>query len=398
MNIKIGKNLGLVFLIAAISASFFLGVYYEKLQAPKLPPELPAGVDFSLLWEVWGGLEEKYPKPLDYQKMIYGAASGLVDSLGDPYTVFFTPEESKIFEEDISGRFEGVGMEIGLRKDELTVIAPLEGTPAQKAGFRPGDKILKVNDASTKDMTVDKAVGLIRGPKGTEVALTILREGWDEPKEFKIARAIIDVPSVKWEIRDSPATGGPIAYIKLYQFSEDVDSDFTKAAFEILNSPAKKIILDLRNNPGGLLDKARDVAGWFLRKGDLVVIEDLGKEGEKIRYEARGNSMFLNYPVVILINQGTASGAEILAAALKDNREIILVGETTFGKGLVQEPVPLRGGSTLKVTVAQWLTPKGKLIDGIGLEPDVKIKMSDEDYEAGRDPQLDEAIGILKNL
>lgn len=392
------KIISVFVLITALVSIFFLGVYYGKLQAPKLPPEVPEGVDLSLLWEVWEKLEEKYSQPLDYQEMIYGAASGLVKSLGDPYTVFFRPEESKIFEEDIAGEFEGVGMEIGIREKELTVIAPLEGTPAQKAGLRPGDKILKVNDNSTLGMTLDEAVKLIRGPKGTKVRLTVFRKEWDSPKEFTITRQAIQIPSLKWEIKEIPATGEPIAYIKLYQFSEKVSSDFKKAALEILDSPAQKIILDLRNNPGGLLHKAQDIAGWFLKRDDIVVIEDFGGTRASVEYKARGNSLFLNYPTVVLINQGSASGAEILAAALRDNRGVKLVGETSFGKGMVQEPVPLRGGSTLKVTVAQWLTPTGKLIEGVGLEPDYPIERTDEDYKAERDPQLDKGIEVLKDL
>jgi len=392
------KIIPVLVLIAVLCSIFFLGVYYGKLGVPKLPPEVPEGVDFSLLWEVWEKLEEKYPRPLDYQKMIYGAASGLVESLGDPYTVFFTPEESKIFEEDIAGEFEGVGMEIGIREKELTVIAPLEGTPAQKAGLRAGDKILKINNDSTNGMTLDEAVKLIRGPKGTEVRLTISREEWDSPKEFKIIRAVIQIPSLKWEIKEIPATGEQIAYIKLYQFSERISSDFKKAALEILDSPVQKIILDLRNNPGGLLHKAQDIAGWFLKRGDIVVIEDFGGTKASVEYKAKGNSLFLNYPTVVLINKGSASGAEILAAALRDNRGVKLVGETSFGKGMVQQPVSLKGGATLKVTVAQWLTPKGKLIEGVGLKPDYPVEITEEDYKAGRDPQLDKAIEILENL
>ncbi|MCD6528236.1 S41 family peptidase [bacterium] len=395
-NIIIKRIILALLLAVFIFGAFFLGVHYGlKTTSPLSPPER---IDFSLLWEIVGKLEKEYPKPLDYQKIIYGAASGLVESLGDPYTVFFTPEESKIFEEDIAGEFEGVGMEIGIRNKELTVIAPLEGTPAQKAGLRAGDKILKINDISTTGMSLGEAVKLIRGPKGTKVRLTISREGWEEAKEFTITRGVIQVPSLKWEIKEIPETGESIAYIKIYQFSEKLHSDFREAAFKILNSPAKKIILDLRNNPGGLLEEVQDIAGWFLKRGDIVTTEDFGEAKGQEKYKAKGNSLFLNYPTVVLINKGSASGAEILAAALRDNRGVKLIGETSFGKGTVQKPISLRGGAILKVTVAQWLTPKGESITGSGLKPDYPIEMTEEDYEAGYDPQLEKAIEILRGL
>jgi len=354
----------------------------------------PADVDFSLFWQAWSKLQENYinPEALDVQKMIYGAISGMVKSLEDPYTVFFDPGETKMFNEDTSGRFEGIGLEIGIKKGQLQVISPLEGTPAQKAGIRTGDKILKIDDTQTIDISIEEAVSLMRGPKGTEVTLTILRDEWETPKEFKIKRAVIEIPSLKWELKDD------IAYIKLYQFPEKIDSDFAKIAVEILNSPAKKIILDLRNNPGGYLQRAQDIAGWFLEKGEVVVIEDYGAGKEQITHKAEGNAKLLGYPMVILINQGSASAAEILASALRDNRGIKIIGETSFGKGSVQKLEELRDGSSLKITIAHWLTPKGALITDVGLEPDIKIGMTEEDYEQNRDPQLDKAIEILQNL
>jgi carboxyl-terminal processing protease len=247
-------------------------------------------------------------------------------------------------------------------------------------------------------MTVDEAVDLIRGPKGTEVTLTIFREEWEKSKEFKIVRAVIEVPSLKWEIK-RPASGYPdIAYIKLYQFSEKASFDFSKAAIEILNSPAEKIILDLRDNPGGYLEVAQDIAGWLLKRGEVVVIEDFGEGKEQNVYKAQGNASLVEYPMVILINQGSASGSEILAGALRDNRGILLIGEKSFGKGSVQELEKLRDNSSLKITIAKWLTPKGELITDKGLEPDIKVEMTEEDYEQGRDPQLDKAIEIIKTL
>ena len=386
------KTLISIFLVIVILASFGGGFYFGKSQCKICPPE---EIDFSLFWEAWDKLQEKFADKgkLNIQEMIYGAISGMVKSLEDPYTIFLNPEDTKRFIEDVKGTFEGVGMEIGVKKGQLQVIAPLEGTPAQKAGLRAGDKIIKVDDTLTADITIDEAINLIRGEKGTEVTLTIYREEWGTTKEIKIVRGVIEVPSLKWEIKDEN-----IAYLKLYQFSEKASSDFSKAAIEILNSPAEKIILDLRNNPGGYLEVAQDIAGWFLERGQIVVIEDFGADKEQKVYKAQGSAGLAEYPIVILINQGTASGSEILAGALRDNRGIKLIGEKSFGKGSVQELERLKGGSSLKITVAKWLTPKGELITDKGLEPDIKVEMTDEDYEEGRDPQLDKAIEIIKNL
>ena len=396
------KKITIFFLVILISAAFGAGFYFGKSPIPVAPPEgiintdmgKPEGTDFSLFWEAWKKLEEKFvdPEKIDYQKMIYGAISGMVSSLEDPYTVFMPPRETKIFKEDVSGEFQGVGMEIGIRNNQLTVIAPLKGTPADRAGLRAGDKIMKVDDTDTQGISVDEAVKLIRGPKGTEVVLTIRREGWSEPREFKIIRAVIEIPSVEWETLSEN-----IAYIKLYHFSETARLAFHRTGIEILNSPCQKIILDLRNNPGGYLEVAQDIGGWFLQKGEIITIEDFRGEKEDKEYKAKGNGKFLSYPLVVLIDQGSASGSEILAGALRDNRGIKLIGQTTFGKGSVQELEELSQGS-LKITVARWLTPNGNLITEKGLTPDIEIEMTEEDLNEGRDPQLNKAIEILNEL
>jgi len=393
MSTKLKKILTSFFLVLTLLISFGLGTYFGKSRVVcEICP--PQEIDFSLFWEVYHKLQEKFVDKgkFDIQKMIYGAISGMVKSLGDPYTVFFPPEETKRFVEDVKGVFEGVGMEIGIKKGQLQVIAPLEGTPAQRAELRAGDKILKINDTETSDLTVDEAVNLIRGPKGTEVTLTIFREEWLKTKEIKLVRDVIEVPSLKWEMKDENIT-----YIQLYQFSENASADFRKAAIEILESPAQKIILDLRNNPGGYLEVAQDITGWFLEKGKTVVIEDFG-QGNKQEYKAQGPGTFSDYKIVILINQGSASASEILAGALRDNRGILLIGEKSFGKGSVQELEKLKEGSSLKITVAKWLTPKGQLITEVGLEPDTKVEMTDKDYEEDKDPQLDKAIEIIKGM
>ncbi|MBL7142574.1 MAG: S41 family peptidase [Candidatus Pacebacteria bacterium] len=391
---KIAKVFILLFVIVMIAVAFGFGFWFgqSKVVCQVCPPE---DLDFSLFWETWQTIQEKYvgQAEINVQELIYGAISGMVDSLNDPYTVFLKPDDTKRFVEDVKGSFEGVGMEIDIRDGQLQVVAPLEGTPAQKAGLRAGDKIMGVDGESTLDITVDEAVSLIRGPKGTEVVLTIFREEWGETKDIKIIRGVIDIPSLKLEIRDDN-----IAYLKLYQFSEVASFDFREAAAKILNSDADRIILDLRNNPGGYLDVAQDIAGWFLEKGQVVVIEDFGKEKEQDLYLAQGNSKLLSYPVVILINKGSASGSEILAGALRDNRGIKLIGETSFGKGSVQELAELREGSSLKVTIAKWLTPKGDFITDKGLEPDIMVEMTEEDYSEGKDPQLDKTVEIIKEL
>ena len=383
-----------IFLILVVLASFNIGVWFGQIQKT-CKVCAPEELDFSLFWEALNKIQEKYvgKDSLDTQAMIYGAVAGMVESLDDPYTVFLNPEDAKVFAEDVKGSYEGVGMEIGVRKGQLQVIAPLQGTPAQKAGLKTGDKIMKIDGELTLDMTIDEAVSKIRGPKGTEVTLTIYREQQEETKEIKIVRQVIEIPSMEWELREDN-----IAYIKLYHFSGQASYDFSKIAIEILNSPADKIILDLRNNPGGYLGVAQDVAGWFLEKGEVVLIEDFGKDEEQKLYKAEGNARLSSYPIVILINQGSASGSEILAGALRDNRAIKLIGETSFGKGSIQELTGLQGDSSLKITTAKWLTPNGDSITDKGLEPDIEIEMTDEDYEQDKDPQLDKAIEIIKQL
>jgi len=382
--------LGLFLIGTSLEIGYYIGK--ERVICEVCPPQ---DLDFSLFWETYNKLKTDFYKPekIDDKKLLYGAISGMVGSLGDPYTVFLSPDETKKFMEDITGRFEGVGMEIGIRNKILQVVAPLEGTPADKAGLRAGDQILKINGKDTSDLTVEEAASLIRGPRGTKVTLTILRKGWESPKDIEIERALVEVPSLTWKL-----IGDSVAYVKIYQFSEKASLDFTKISVQILASGADRIIIDLRNNPGGYLEVAKDIAGFFLERGDVVVIEDFGKEETRQEYKAGGSAIFLDYPVVILINEGSASGSEILAGALRDDRGIKLIGQDSFGKGSVQQLETLREGAALKVTTAEWLTPKGQTISEVGLKPDIKVEMTEKDYEEDKDPQLDKALEIIKGL
>jgi carboxyl-terminal processing protease len=381
-------------LLAAILASFGLGTYFGKTLV-KCEVCQPSTVNFSLFWEAWHKISNSFVGrgELDVQKMIYGAISGMVSSLGDPYTVFFTPDDTERFIDDVKGSFEGVGMEIAVKDGQLQVVAPLADTPAQKAGLMSGDKILKVNGTSTASMAAEEAVRFIRGSKGTSVTLTIMRDSWPEPREITLVRDIINIASLKLELRDDG-----IAYLRIYQFSEKAVSDFADAAIKILNSDSEKIILDLRGNPGGYLEVARYISGWFLEKNQVVTIEDFGNGQGQIEHKADGNGVLLNYPLVVLIDQGSASGSEILAGALRDNRGVQLIGVTSFGKGSVQDLEKLEDGSSLKITIARWLTPKGESISDHGLEPDIKVELTEKDVEEEKDPQMEKAIEVLQGL
>jgi len=357
--------------------------------------EKPAQIDFSLFWDAYNKLSEKFidTSKISDKKIIYGSIEGMTRSLGDPYTEFFNPDQAKKFQQDLAGSFDGIGVEIGIKKDLLTVISPLKGTPGQKAGLKSGDIILKIDGQDATSLTTTEAVDLIRGPKGTPVTITILRDGWTLPKDIQIIRDTIKVPSMEWSIKD-----GDAAYIQIYQFDEQLPADFSAAALQILNSSAKEIVVDLRDNPGGYLSVAQDIAGWFLPVGKVVTIEDFGKGKKQQIYKAEGNAQLSTYPVNILINQGSASASEILAGALRDNRGIKLIGTKSFGKGSVQEVIDLKDGSFIKVTIAHWLTPKGNSISEVGLTPDVKVEITDDDISQKKDPQLDKALELIEAL
>ncbi|MDP3057778.1 MAG: S41 family peptidase [bacterium] len=390
--------------------TFGAGIFYGQKQAP-LPAAVkqtfnkiinkdagaPSDLDFSLFWDTWQLIKDKYADTakIDEQKMFYGAISGMVASLDDPYTIFMDPSETRKFDEELNGVFDGIGAEIGIKKNIIVIVAPLPNSPAEKTGLKAGDKIYKINDTVTLDMSLNEAVSLIRGPKGTTVTLTIIRDNETESREFKIVRKTIVIKSA--ELKFSNTDKGKIAILKISRFGEDTFSDIKTFAKEILKQNAKGIVLDLRNNPGGFLDSAVDIAGVFLPAGKVVTIERFNKDNKK-DYLTEGKNELGNIPLVILANQGSASASEILAGTLRDNRQIKIIGEKTYGKGSVQEVQPLKDNSTLKITIAEWLTPSGKNINKEGISPDIAMELKPEDFEAGKDPQMDAALNELQNL
>ncbi|MBU1255531.1 S41 family peptidase [Patescibacteria group bacterium] len=402
MKKKTRKYILILIWIILLSTVFACGFFIGQNRQPSIDKieglankevGQPNDTDFSLFWDAWHLIEQKYVNRLDLdrEKMIYGAISGLLKSLDDPYSVFMEPQESKKFIDDISGSFEGIGAEIGIRKGTLTIISPLEGNPAQKAGLKPGDKILKVNDTLTSDLTLDEAVNLIRGEKETEVNLLIFRDEWDEAKEIKVTRDTIQIPIIKWEVKDNN-----VVYIQLYHFTENMANQFRKIVKEIIKLNPNGIILDVRNNPGGYLEVAVDITSWFLPKGELVVVEDFGNGENNNEFRSKGYKGLENIPVVVLINEGSASASEILAGALRDIQGIKLVGQKSFGKGSVQQLEKLKGGSSIKITVAKWLTPLGTSISEEGIVPDEEVEITLEDIDEMRDPQLNKALELLK--
>lgn len=325
------------------------------------------------------------------EKMLQGAIKGLIESLDDPYSTFLNIDETLEFEENLTGTYEGIGAEIGIRDEVLTVISPLKDSPAEAAGLLSGDKILEVDGESTKEISLTQAVMKIRGEEGAEVNLKVKRE--DEELNVVIKRARIDIPALDFETLE-----GNIAYIQLYNFYEDATSEFKKISQEVLNSGTKKMILDLRSNPGGYLSSSVEIGSFFVEEGEVIVQEDL-HSGEIRTLVSEGPGAFSDFDVVILINNGSASASEILAGAVKENNpQVKLIGEKTFGKGSVQEFIYLEDGSSMKLTVAHWLLPSGKWIEGEGISPDIEVEMTEEDFNSNKDPQLEKAIEEIKNF
>jgi len=401
------KNQTNIFVILfAAGATFFVGVYAGYTNRPEVDKitelfntssQIEETADFEPFWRTWNMINERYTASTSTmptaQEKVWGAIAGLAGSLGDPYSIFLPPQESAMFQDDINGNFEGVGMEIGVRDGELVVVAPLKGTPAYKAGLLSGDKILYIEGKESLNMPVDEAIKRIRGPRGTAVMLTIARENVAAPFDVSIIRDVITIPIIDTEIRED------VFIIMLQSFTATAPNLFRNALEEFINNgKTDKLILDLRGNPGGFLEVAVDIASWFLPKGEVVVSEHFSGDIDDKIYRSRGYDIFSdNLKLVILINRGSASASEILAGALKEHGKATLIGEKTFGKGSVQELFAITPETSLKLTIARWLTPNGLSISEEKLAPDIEVPMTLEDFENGRDPQMDRAIKFLHN-
>lgn len=392
-------------IILLVSIFFGAGVYVGFYNRPEInkvvnilgkETAVDTEADFSPFWKAWNNINQKYPNSdkITDQEKIYGAISGLVNSLEDPYSVFFDPDEAETFEDDIQGSFGGIGIEIGKKDNILIVIAPLKDTPAYKANIKSGDKILKIDDFDASGMSIEKAIKLIRGDVGTTVKLIIAKEGEKtRPQEIQIVRDTINIPTLDTELRKDG-----VFVIKLYSFSAISPKLFRDALKEFSSAETDKLLLDLRGNPGGYLDAAVSMASWFLPAGKTIVIEDYGNNSKQKIYRSKGYDVFEDkLKFVILIDRGSASASEILAGAMQDYKKALLVGNDSFGKGSVQEVVKITPDTLLKITVAKWLTPNGNSISEKGLIPDYKVLLAEKDIQEKNDPQLDKAIELLNN-
>jgi carboxyl-terminal processing protease len=380
--------------VSGSSSSTTSGFVLGQGQNP--PPNIEAqDVEFRLFWEAWQLLKDKYYLSPDVQdkQMFYGAMKGLADSVGDPYTTFFEPKGAEAFQQALSGKFSGIGAEIGLREGIITVVAPLPDTPAERAGIKAGDFIAKIDGTETNGFSVEQAVSKIRGDKGTKVVLTIVRtndKNKTEPFDLTITRDEIQVKSVrlKW-VEGQPG----IAHLEITNFNTDTVDGLNKAIDDMLAKDVKGIILDLRNNPGGFLDTAAYMAGEWV--GNQIVVKER-RQGQIVeQLPGTGRNRLAGIPTVVLVNEGSASASEIVSGALQDYKAATIVGKKTFGKGSVQDYTNLKDGSAIKITIAEWLTPQERTINKTGLEPDISIDRTPEDYEKLLDPQLDRAVGIL---
>lgn len=374
---------------------FKLANYRPTLSVVSKEPPKNINVDFKLFWDTWDLVSRSYlhKKDIDPSKLFYGAISGMVASLGDPYTVFLPPQQQKFSKDELNGSFDGVGIQLGFNKENrLVVMAPLSGTPADKAGIKPGDLIVKIDDKDTTNMTLPEAVNLIRGVKGTKVALVIFREGETDTRPFSLIRDTIIVKSVEVSFK-STKSGKKVADIKLSRFGERTEDEWNQAVSSILSAKADDVILDLRNNPGGFLDGAVFIGSEFLDGGSVVLQED--SEGNRTPFKVSRQGKLLSIPVAVLVNKGSASASEIVAGALQDRKRAKLIGEKSFGKGTIQDAEDLTGGAGIHITVAKWLTPNGRWVnDTQGLDPDITVSANDQDPV--KDPQLDKAMELFE--
>jgi carboxyl-terminal processing protease len=405
-----------ILIVISLLIGYFVGVTKINLQwkqyvpqinaSSKEPPPSVTNVDFAQMWVVMDKLQKEYydKSAIDSQKLLNGAISGMVASLGDPYTVYLPPQQNQSFKDGLAGKFEGIGAELGTQGSAIVVVKPLYGSPAQKAGIRIGDTILKVNDDSTQGMTVSDAVQKIRGPKGSAIELTVLHLDDDRPTAIKIVRDEITVKSVEGWIKPVkqikevklPNVEGEVMYLRLSQFGDNTNQEWLTLIntldIERKNKNIKGVILDLRYNPGGYLTDAVFIASEFISTGKTVVIQDDGR-GEQRKMDVSRQGLLLDVPVVVLVNKGSASASEIVAGALRDHKRATLVGETSFGKGTIQQAEDLGGGAGIHVTIAKWLTPDQIWVHKKGLEPEIKVAVDNKN--PSHDVQLEKAIQEL---
>ncbi|MFA6536816.1 MAG: S41 family peptidase [Patescibacteria group bacterium] len=391
--------IGLVVLACLLFASFSSGYVFGKIGEgkvnlvfdPELYKEKPLTqiFDSSIFKQVYSIITNDFvdKQKIEEKNLYYGALKGMVDGVEDPYTVFFDPTDTASFDEQINGEFEGIGAQIGQKEDIIVIIAPLPGSPAEKAGLKSGDKIYAVDEKDIIGFSVDETIKVIRGPKGTEVKLLVVR-GEEAPFEVKIVREVIVIESVKWNWKND------LLHIELQAFNADTSSLFARIYEEIKNKKPKGIILDMRGNPGGILETAVDLTSYWV-DNNVVMVEKFGN-GQENKYYTTHEAYFKDIPTVALIDVGSASGSEILAGALQDYGLAKLVGQKSFGKGSVQQVKRLPDGSSVKVTIAKWLTPQGRSIDEEGVKPDYEVEYTKDDFDKKIDPQLNKAIDLLK--
>ena len=405
----------LLLIIISILIGYYIGVNNIKLAwkdykpsfsvvNKEMPPSM-SNVDFSLFWNVWNRLESNYydKTKLDPQKMLNGAITGLTQSLDDPYTMFLPPNQNTNFKNGLAGQFSGIGAELGTKEKQIIVIAPLDESPAQRAGVKAGDMILKVDGEETSGWTLPFTVDKIRGPKGTSVTLTILHKNSTKPQDIKIVRDTITVKSVVGWVKSAKDIEGinigknqtgKVAYIRLSQFGDSTNNDWVNiiGKFDVqmqTDKDIKGLIIDLRNNPGGYLSDAVYISSEFLKQGTPVVLQETGL-GIKTTLSVTRRGLMYEVPLVVLINKGSASASEIVSGAFRDNKRATLIGETSFGKGTIQQADDLGNGGGLHVTIAKWLTPNGTWVNGAGLKPDIEVELDTKD--SSHDLQLEKAV------
>ncbi len=397
-NARKSFNLGKLFLALAVLVIVFtagigvgngrLSILPDSFGTKPVNNDLPEDLSYQSVEQVYDSLKDNFDGELSAEALLDGLKDGLAQATGDPYTEYLNPKEAADFNNELSGTFSGIGAELGKENDTVIIVAPIAGFPAEEVGLRARDVIIKINDESALGISISEAVSKIRGPVGTDVKLTVVR-GNTEELEFTITRQQITIPSVESEIIE-----GNIGYLKVSRYSDDTARLSREAAQEFKNQDVKGVILDLRSNPGGLLNAAVDLSSLWLDRGQTVLEEKRGGTVVKT-FTASGNSILKGMPTVVLINEGSASASEITAGALKDHDVATIIGVKSFGKGSVQSLVNLGDSSILKVTIARWFTPNGKNIDKEGIEPDREVKLTEEDFEADRDPQLEAAKEFL---